>query len=413
MNKMLVPEFFHKFKCIGSTCENTCCGGWDIMIDKKTYEKYRKNKKKELKELIDNAIEININAKYDSQFAKIKLNHKKECKLLDDNKLCIIHKELGGKALSYTCKEYPRIYNEVGKNINNSIEISLTMSCPEVARLVLLNSNKMAFENIKIERKDNFIYYPSKTVSENEELFWLVRIFTIDLIQNRNFKIWQRLLILGLFFEESEGFIKNNEQDKILNIINSFKCLLENNSIDELLNDFEVNSNFQLNIIKLLNDTRLMRDESFKRDTVNSVLKDCIMSFNEGLEIEGELTEKQYELYKSNYINYYAKYMDNHEYIIENYLTNYVFTNLFPFEHDDRDSFDEYCIMVLKYTLIKTYLIGISGAHKSIDDAIVIKLIHSLERTYNHGDKILEYVFQQLKQSNKLNMKNISLLLKN
>ncbi|MBU3109455.1 flagellin lysine-N-methylase [Clostridium gasigenes] len=417
MNKMLVPEFFLKFKCIGSLCENTCCGGWNIMIDKKTYKNYKKIRGKEFKKLMNNAVEINPNAKCDSQFAKIKLNNKGECEFLDDNKLCIIHKELGENGLCYTCKTYPRSYNKVG----NLAEISLSMSCPEVARIALLNPNKMSFENMEI--KSNFKYYPTTIINENEELFWMVRIFTIDLIQNRNFKIWQRLLILGLFFEKTEDFIKNHEQDEILSVINSFKYLLENDSIEELLNDFEVNSNFQLDIIKLLNDTRLISDRHFKQNTIDKFLKECIKSFNEGLQIEtlqieglqieSDITEKQYEIYKNNYTNYYAKYMDDHEYILENYFTNYIFTNIFPFQYENRDSFDEYCIMVLNYALIKTYLIGISGEHKYIDDDIVIKLINSIERTYHHGNKAIEYIFEKLKQSNKINIKNMSLLLKN
>lgn len=401
MNKMLVPEFFYKFKCIGSACENTCCGGWEIMIDKNTYFEYKKSKKKEFNKLINNSIEINENAQYDSQYAKIKLNNKKECQLLDDNKLCTIHKELGEDSLCYTCKTYPRVYNKVG----NSPEVSLMMSCPEVARLILLNPNKMVFEDIEI--KKNFIYYPNKNISKNEDIFWMVRIFTIEIIQNRDFEFWKRLLILGLFFEGAKEFIKNNNEDKVISTINSFKYLLHNNSIDSLLDDFEANANFQLDLIKLLNDTRL------KTNSIDEVLEECIKAFNDGLEIKSELTEEQYKIYKSNYIDYYAKYMDNHEYILENYFTNYVFIKLFPFQHDNKDSFDEYCIMVLNYALIKTYLIGMSGYYKCIDDDIIIKLIHSLERTYHHGNKVLEYVFAKLKEGNKMNMKNMSLLLKN
>ena len=35
-------HYYRKFQCIASECEDTCCAGWEIMIDDKALEKYRK-----------------------------------------------------------------------------------------------------------------------------------------------------------------------------------------------------------------------------------------------------------------------------------------------------------------------------------------------------------------------------------
>jgi len=35
------PTYAGLFRCIGPVCEDTCCGGWDIPVDKITYQKYR------------------------------------------------------------------------------------------------------------------------------------------------------------------------------------------------------------------------------------------------------------------------------------------------------------------------------------------------------------------------------------
>ena len=37
MRTILSLEYLNDFKCIGSACENTCCSGWDIVVEKKTY----------------------------------------------------------------------------------------------------------------------------------------------------------------------------------------------------------------------------------------------------------------------------------------------------------------------------------------------------------------------------------------
>ena len=33
-------DFFDSFVCSGSACQNTCCSGWDIALDKETYDFY-------------------------------------------------------------------------------------------------------------------------------------------------------------------------------------------------------------------------------------------------------------------------------------------------------------------------------------------------------------------------------------
>ena len=37
--KSLYPEYYDEFKCIGGSCEDSCCVGWDIDIDKITFRK--------------------------------------------------------------------------------------------------------------------------------------------------------------------------------------------------------------------------------------------------------------------------------------------------------------------------------------------------------------------------------------
>lgn len=39
--KIRVPSYFKDFKCIASECEDTCCAGWEIVIDQETYNCYQ------------------------------------------------------------------------------------------------------------------------------------------------------------------------------------------------------------------------------------------------------------------------------------------------------------------------------------------------------------------------------------
>ena len=35
--KKIYPRYFEEFKCIGGKCEDSCCIGWNIDIDKITF----------------------------------------------------------------------------------------------------------------------------------------------------------------------------------------------------------------------------------------------------------------------------------------------------------------------------------------------------------------------------------------
>ena len=38
------PDFYKEFSCIAGACPDTCCAGWQIMIDEKSLKKYKKFK---------------------------------------------------------------------------------------------------------------------------------------------------------------------------------------------------------------------------------------------------------------------------------------------------------------------------------------------------------------------------------
>ena len=36
-----IPDYYRTFSCIGSACPDTCCGGWQIPIDRRSLARYR------------------------------------------------------------------------------------------------------------------------------------------------------------------------------------------------------------------------------------------------------------------------------------------------------------------------------------------------------------------------------------
>jgi lysine-N-methylase len=138
------PGHFAAFHCTGAECEDTCCSGWEVTIDKRTHDKYRECGDPELKSSLERFIHITDKAHSDDNFAKIDFSGGK-CPFLAGG-LCSIHQKLGEEALSEICASFPRVMNIV----DGVAERSLDMACPEAVRVALLNPEPMVYSDVDL-----------------------------------------------------------------------------------------------------------------------------------------------------------------------------------------------------------------------------------------------------------------------
>ena len=124
------PDYYREFQCIGGMCPDTCCGGWQIGIDEKTCRRYKRENGefgKRLRKSIDFKNRCFI-------------MEGSGCPFLNKEKLCDIYRHLGKESLCNTCRDYPR-HMEVYDGLR---EISLSLSCPEAARIILEKKGKFS-----------------------------------------------------------------------------------------------------------------------------------------------------------------------------------------------------------------------------------------------------------------------------
>lgn len=126
------PDYYKKFKCIGGECEDNCCAaGWQITIDDESLEKY---------ETMEGEIGVRLRNSIDWENGMFEqFEHK--CALLNENGLCDVYCDAGEDKMCILCQRYPRHYEE----FENVREISLSVSCPEAAKIVLGNRGKVGF----------------------------------------------------------------------------------------------------------------------------------------------------------------------------------------------------------------------------------------------------------------------------
>lgn len=138
--KVRVPNYFNEFKCIASECEDTCCAGWEIVIDDETHKRYEKVEG-EFGDILRSKI-----VKSDGE--NIFLLNNGNCSFLNEKKMCEIYINLGEEHLCYTCQQFPR-YTEEFLDLK---EVGLSLSCPEAARIILRRAENTTF-NLSEEDK--------------------------------------------------------------------------------------------------------------------------------------------------------------------------------------------------------------------------------------------------------------------
>lgn len=176
------PDYYKEFVCLADACEDTCCAGWQIAVDEKALKRY-----KEEKGVFRKRLRACINWKE----GIFKQSEDKRCAFLNEKNLCDMQLALGEKSLCKTCSRYPRHMEEY----ENVREIMLSLSCPEVARL-LLNHKKpvslLTFEREKEEELEDFDPFFYFELTESREVIRKI-------LQNRSLSVDLRSgLVLGL-----------------------------------------------------------------------------------------------------------------------------------------------------------------------------------------------------------------------
>ena len=158
------PVFYKEFSCIAGACPDTCCAGWQIMIDDRSLKKYRR-----FRGPFRNRLHNDIDWK-----AQAFLQYEHRCAFLNEENLCDLYSEAGKDMLCDTCRKYPRHIEE----FEGLREYSLSLSCPEAARIFLSHKEKIAFVTKEIpssdETYDDFDYLLFTALMDTRDYFFSV-----------------------------------------------------------------------------------------------------------------------------------------------------------------------------------------------------------------------------------------------
>lgn len=190
------PSYYKNFSCIADKCPDTCCAGWEIVVDPESLLKY-KNLGGEYAEKIRSLISV------DSDGDSIFTPADSRCPFLLDSGLCEMYIELGHDSLCRTCRLFPRHVTYFGARK----ETGISLSCPEAARIIMENSEPIHFETEEIHADI------MPTAIDPSLYFTLIetRKTAINILQNRKFPIEKRIIAFLILSEEIQFLIRKNK----------------------------------------------------------------------------------------------------------------------------------------------------------------------------------------------------------
>jgi lysine-N-methylase len=385
-----------------------------VLVDKTTYEKYQKFPEGDLRSLVQLHLSLNTVGASDTLYAKIEPSPSNQCPFLAADHLCGVQKEFGSEYLSATCSIYPRVLNWV----NGELETSLYLSCPEAARLVLLHPESTQAEgNVASShfRTDQF----SRLASDNGAIhkpfsyFDQVQALVVTVIQDRTRPMWQRLFLLGTLCCALDE-IKSAEQDpRVPELIRDYLEIIATGALRVELERIPETHATQFDIVLRLTDQRI------RAGGCNNRFLECWEAFLQGIDYSTDSTPTSCaQRYEQAEEEFFRPFFAQHQFILENYLLNYVFRTLFPFgreasaHHTPQGILGEYMLMITQYTLIKGLLIGMAGHYReAFSTEHVVKLIQSFSKSVEHSPTFLKGINEFIKSRNLGTVQGFAILL--
>ena len=357
------PDYYDAFSCIANQCEDTCCAGWQIVIDDVSFERYQREKR-----AYRDTLRNGINRKKHTFCQK-----DGRCAFLRDDNLCDLYLNLGADSLCNTCKSYPR-HTEEFENVR---EISLSVSCPEVARLLLEQKNPVTFlteetaEEEEYGEFDLFLY--SKLWDAREEL--------IGILQNRKLAIADRCILVlgiahdmqiridkGMLFSCDEVFLRYRRKNALHYIRECFR---------QLNRDREYTFLFTKSLYR-----RLYWLEHLKSDWEDLLVETEALLYAKG--------SAHYDKLVKAFLCWQKKHMPDFDIYMEQLLVYFIFTYFCGAVYDQR-VYAKAQLAVASVFYIREFIVARWLKNdRCLDKEDLVEIIYRFSRELEHSDQNLE-----------------------
>ena len=400
MSTYLMPDFIRKFRCVADACDDNCCHGWKVYVDKATFQKYRSCGDMDFgNELREKTARIH-DAATGSQYAEFVMSKDGNCPFFNDKGLCRIQLVMDEDMLPLTCKRYPHIIN----SIDGVLEVTAQLSCPVITRAVMTPAEPMSFSFASLDRHLplNNSFNPSEQLNNEkpERFFTELRKFGISILQNRAYTVPERLVLLGVFFNQlSEEGDSNNIP---LLIENTRKQHGNVSETKQQLSIIQAVPSVQIKLLKLISDHKNKASSNKYQDIQQSALR--------GLGyIAGASEEQILDNYISGIELYVKPFFSEHGHMIENVLVYEYFLMMMPFGSFET-VLDAYAYLIVLYGLIKFFMAGVAREKGYMDVQITQSIVQSIAREILHNEHLIKQVIHTMQKNDLFTLAYMTIL---
>lgn len=416
------PAYADQFRCIGSACEDTCCGGWSVPIDQPAFEVYQGLAPSPLRTLILASIlraderPPDATDRKPQPFAIIRMNESNVCPLLAEDRLCRIQKEHGEDLLSHTCATYPRIRVRSG----DVEQTALSFSCPEAARLVLTHPDLLHPDTLRQ------VESPCGNARANSEPdspplppppphFDAIQHSVLGLIGNRNYPLWQRLFLLSVFCRRLDSIANGELNTAVPEFLRDFEATIATGALLPAMEALPMDGEAQLDVVLRLAGMLL------HRSNIRPRFVECVQAFTAGIGNGPQATlQSLTENFADAYHRSYEPFLKRHPAMLENYLINTIIRCRFPFGKDGVEAQTrspmsrEFAMLSAQFALMNGLLTGVAGFHReAFSMAHVVHTMQSASKHFEHHPEFLNLAHTLLVESNMDGARGTSILLRN
>lgn len=358
------PDYYDEFTCIADRCEETCCAGWQIVIDEKALEAYKK---------VEGDFGQILKASIDWEEGVFYQDENRRCAFLNNNNLCDLYTELGEESLCKTCTNYPRHIEE----FENIREYTLSVSCPEVARILLSKKETVEFMEEEVDGEEEFEDFDFLLFSQLED----GRAVMEQILQNRNLPISLRAYLVWELGQKIQNYMDEENLFAVDEVFEEFEkedtWLVYEKNLQEIIAD-------KSNIYEITKEyfSKLFELEFLKEDWHVQLLETESILFGQG--------EKAFSKLQGDFYTWLRENMSDYEIWMEQLMVYFIHTYFCG------AVYNYYILSKAKLSVVSVWMIVLMLAAKwyrndgYLDMEEVIMTVYRYSRELEHSDQNLE-----------------------
>ena len=192
-------DYVNKFSCLAGACPDTCCKDWQIILDADAITRYAS---------LPGALGEQVRAAMLTENGETRFRERDgKCVLLREDGLCPLQADYGADMLCRTCLTHPRFTEVYGQ----TAELTLSISCPEAARLLLEHDAPLALT----ETDDGGPVVPNELDPELYPALLAARTASIRLAQDRARPIADRLALILLLARRVQWLLDEGRDELV------------------------------------------------------------------------------------------------------------------------------------------------------------------------------------------------------